>query len=215
MRSVSGARNRTVLVLLGLLLILAAAWIVSAATPLVQALPEADPVLPRGDSLIGDIAAAHQAWLLPVGLVLAVVAVLLGLALLLAQVPSPAPQSTLRITDDEDRVLGSVEPAVLERALVETLEETAGVLDASVRIGGSAGAPWVQSTVTVAAHAETGWVAETVRRRLVEDLGSVLGVAPVRTDLVVRLRSGATSRSARIEAAENRTDASRPVAAPA
>lgn len=202
MRTVSGGRNRTVLVLAGLLMVLAGAWIGSASIGLADRWPEGDSLLPRGDSLAGDIAAQHQAWLLPAGLAACVVAALVGLALALMQVPSHVPQSTLRITGEDDQLLGSVEPAVLERALSASIEDITGVLDASVHVSGTTRDPYLQASVAIAADAEMAWVSQLVREDLAGNIATVLGIHPPRVDLLLRPRTGkASHQSAELEAA--------------
>lgn len=198
MRTISGRRNRTALLGGGLLMMLAAAWVASASTPLLELWPGGDPVLPHADSVLADITSAHSAWLLPAALVASVLAVVVGVLLLIAQVPAAPTRSTLRVTDEHDQLLGSVAPMVLERALHETLEGISGVGDASVQVTGSADAPRVRATVSVADDAEIAWVAAHVRGRLIEDLTTVLGVAPLQVDLLIRLRSAPAGRAARL-----------------
>lgn len=191
MRSVSGPRNRLVLALASLFALLAAAWLGSASFGLAARWPGAKAVLPHGDSTPASLTAAHQQWLLPAASGAAVVAVLLGIWLLALQIPSRPSTPTLRLRDEHAAVLGALEPSVLERALAEHLEEVAGVLDASVRMTGSASSPWPQASVTIAEEAETPWVAEAVRERLADDVRTVLEVEPRQVDLLVHLRSAA------------------------
>ncbi|WP_114853957.1 hypothetical protein [Brachybacterium sp. YJGR34] len=198
MRTVSGRRNRTVLVLSGLLMMLAAAWVASAATPVLDLWPAGDPVLPHGDSRPADIAAAHSSWLLPTAVAASLLVTVGGILLLIAQIPTAPPRESVRVTDRDDHLLGSIAPGVLERALSDALGAIPGVTDASLRLGGGAAEPWIQSTVSVSEESETGWVAETVRRRLIDDVTTVLGTAPVRVDLLVRLSSARAPRTARV-----------------
>ena len=202
MRTVSGPRNRIALLLGGLLMMLAAAWIASASTPLLERWPAGDPVLPHGDSLPADIATHHAAWLLPTALALSVVAAILGIALLLAQIPTGPTRATLRITDAEDHLLGSLDPGVLERALREDLEGGAGVDDAAVHLGGSTASPWVQVAVTLSEHASPEQVAEQVRRHVRENVETVLGASPAHLDLLVRVRSREGARRSSPSSAE-------------
>lgn len=211
MRTISGTRNRTVLVIGGLLMILAALWVAaaSASPALREAWPPAGQLLPPGDTTPAEIASAHQGWLLPTALAVCVLLALAGIVLLIQQVPSSPPRNTLRITDQDDRLLGSLAPEVLERALVEAVEDLPGVVNGTARLGGSAGAPWIQATVTVAEHSETGWVAGLVRRSLTENVSTALGTPPTHVDLLVRLRSGKAPQTAQVSAAAD-TGASSP-----
>ena len=204
MRSVSGPRNRLALVVAGVLALLAAAWIGAAGLGLTARWPRAEVVLPHGDSTPTSLAAAHEAWLLPVAVAAGVLALVLGIWLLLAQIPSRTSTPALRLRDGEgaEALLGTLEPAVLERALSEHAEEVSGVVDASVRISGAASAPWVQASVTIAEEAETAWAVDAVRELLAEDVRTVLG-APVRSvDLLVHLRSAAAPSRAVLTGAD-------------
>lgn len=204
MRSVSGPRNRLAIVVAGVLALLAAAWIGAAGLGLTARWPRAEAVLPHGDSTPASLAAAHEAWLLPVAVAAGVLAALLGLWLLLAQIPSRTSTPALRLRDEdgEGALLGTLDPAVLERALSDHAEEVSGVLDASVRISGAASAPWVQASVTISEDAETAWAVEAVRELLADDVRTVLG-SPVRSvDLLVHLRSAATPSRAVLTGAE-------------
>ncbi|MBE2997886.1 hypothetical protein IDM40_04065 [Nocardiopsis sp. HNM0947] len=205
MRTVSGRRNRTALILGGGSMLVAALWIASAATPLVDRWPEAAPHLPHGDSLLGEALAAQGDLLLPAAAAVAVVVTVAGFLLLAAQLPRAPQRNPLRITGGDDRVLGSVNPGVLERALVDAMKSVSGVTDASVRLGGGVGAPWIRATVTVAQEAEAGWVAESVRERLIDDVSVVLGTAPVRVDLLLRLRSVRAPHTAQLRGSDART----------
>lgn len=189
MRSVSGPRNRLVLVVAGVLALLAAAWTASAALGLAERWPGAEAVLPHGDSTPASLAAAHQQWLLPVAAAASILAVLLGLWLLLAQVPSRVRTPTLRLRDEDGGLLGTLEPSVLERALTEHVEQVAGVVDATVQLSGAVSAPAVQASVTIAEDAETAWAVEAVRDLLADDVRTVLGTRPRTVDLLVHLRS--------------------------
>ncbi|NUL44604.1 hypothetical protein F7P69_05255 [Cellulosimicrobium funkei] len=200
MRSISGTRNRTVLVIVGLLMILAALWVAAASPALHHVWPPAGQLSAPADETLAGITSAHQSWLLPTALAVSVLLAVAGIILLVRQVPSRPNRSTLRITDQNDRLLGSLEPEVLERALVESMEDLPGVVQGSVRLGGSAGAPWIQATATVAEDSEAGWVAGLVRRTLAENVSTVLGVPPTRVDLLVQLRSGKAPQTAQISA---------------
>src|SRR5690606_1660146 len=191
MRSVSGSRNRLVLVAAAVLALLAAAWTASAAVGVADRWPDAEAILPHGDSTPASLAAAHQQWLLPVAAMLSVVAVLLGIWLLLAQIPSRVRTPTLRLRDEDGGLLGTLDPSVLERALTEHVEQVAGVVEASVRLSGAASDPAVQASVTVAEDAETAWTVEAVRELLADDVRTGPGTGPRTVDLLGHLRSTA------------------------
>lgn len=189
MRSLSGTRNRTVLVLAGLLTLIAAAWLLAVTFALdVSGTPIRD-LLVSGDQTVSDVVGQHSGCLLPVASVLAVVAVLAGLALLVAQIPSAPAHTQLRFHDDDGRVSATLEPQVLERALEERVDGVPGIVGSSLRLSGSAAAPHVQGEVTVSDGAEVEWAVDEARRLLADDLETTLDAVPRRIDLLVRLRS--------------------------
>lgn len=196
MRTVSGSRNRLILVLAALVALAAAVWLAAASFGLADRWPGTEAVLPEGDSTPATLMSTHDAWVLPVAVVLTVLAVAAGIWLLIAQIPSRPATAPLRFSDGESVSLGTLEPAVLQRALSEHVEGISGVLDASVQISGSTTSPWVQASVTIAEDAETGWAAQSVRELLAEDVRTVLGTPARQVDLLIRLRSSAAPSKA-------------------
>ncbi|MGP9683585.1 hypothetical protein [Brachybacterium sp. AOP3-A1-3] len=200
MRTVSGPRNRLVLVLAALVALVAAVWLAAASFGLADRWPGAEAVLPHADSTPASLIAAHQAWVLPAAVVLTLLAVVIGIWLLVAQAPSRPATAPLRFSDEDSAALGTLEPAVLERALSEHVEGLSGVLDASVQVSGSTTSPWVQASVTISEDAETGWAAQSVRELLAADVRTVLGVEARQVDLLVHLRSSAAPSKAVVSA---------------
>lgn len=195
MRSLSGARNRTVLVIAGVITLVAAAWLLVVAFALVSPGQELGGLVAVPDqSTVAELIEAQRGWLLPTACVAAVLAVLIGLALLIAQIPSAPRHTQMRFTDHDGTVLATLEPQVLEKALVEHLEGVAGVVDSSLRVSGSTSALTVQGELTVADSAEVEWAVDEARKLLASDLETALGAAPQSIDLLVRLRSPRSSR---------------------
>lgn len=192
MRSLPGTRNRIVLVLAGVLTLAAAAWLLAVAFGPVPAGQALDGVLAPGETTVAELAQQYRGWLLPTASVAAVLAVLVGLALLLAQVPTAPPHTPLRLHDG-DTLLATLEPQVLERALAERAEGVPGVDGASLRVAGSTSALTVQAEVTVSDTAEVEWAVAEVRRVLMADLETALGTPPRAVDLLVRLRTPRSS----------------------
>ncbi|MBK0329846.1 hypothetical protein I8D64_00300 [Brachybacterium sp. MASK1Z-5] len=199
MRSVSGARNRLLLVLAGIIALLVGLWLAAGRLDLAGRWPGADAVLPHGDSTPAALADAHHTWILPVACVVAVLAVIVGIWLLVLQVPRRTPSVPLRITAEGSRPLGTLAPSVLERALAEHIEGIPGVLDASVQVSGATSSPWVQASVSTSQDAETAWVVAGARQLLADDVFTVLGAAPRHVDLLLSLRSAASSSRTRID----------------
>lgn len=213
MRSISGARNRLVLIVASVVALAAAAWLGVAVLDLTARWPQAEALLPHADSTLAAIAAHHRQWLLPAAVAVSLLASAVGIALMLAQVPSRPAATTLRILDADGTELGSLEPAVLERVLVERLEALAGITDASVRIGGAASSPWLQARVTLADDAEVERAAGEARRMLAEDTSTVLGTAVQRVDLLLRLGGTAAPAHTTVEPAAPGTAAAEPAPA--
>lgn len=198
MRSLSGTRNRIVLVLAGAATLVAAAWLIAVAFGLVTPGSWAGGLVMPGDSTVGTVVQERRGWLLPAALVAVVLAVIAGIGLLFAQIPTAPAHTVLRFHDDDGTVLASLEPQVLERALEERLDEVPGVLESSLRVSGSTTALQVQGEVTVPDTAEVGWVVAEARRLLVADLEAAVGIAPRAIDLLVRLSSSGSADRDRV-----------------
>ena len=196
MRTVSGSRNRLILVLAALVALIAAAGLAAASFGAAERWPGAEAVLPAGDSTPATLLTSHDPWVLPVAVVLTVLAVGIGIWLILAQIPSRPATAPLRFSDEDCVALGTLEPVVLQRALSEHVEALSGVLSASVQVSGSTTSPWVQASVTISEDAEAGWVAQSVRELFAEDIRTVLGVEARQVDLLVHLRSSASPSKA-------------------
>lgn len=201
MRSISGSGNRFALAVFGLLSLVAAAWLAAPRFDLASRWPAGEPVLALGDTTPQSLVDWHGPWLVPVACAVVVAALLVGITLLLRQIPRQPAAPTLRLTGDDGALLASLEPSVLERALEERAEGVTGVLDADVRVGGTSRAPWVQASATLDEDSETGWVIDEVRQRIADDLAQTLGADPSRVDLLVHLRSRKSSGRAQLEAA--------------
>lgn len=189
MRSRSGPRNRLILLLLGVLALLAAAWLAVAAFDLAPAGGTLDGIVPDSSESPASLLEG-AGWALPVGVAVSVIAVLAGLALLVMQIPTAPAHTVLRLHDADGGVLATLEPQVLERALAERLGEVQGVESASVRVTGSAASAAVVAEVAVAGTAEIPWTIEQARTRLFGDLRLSLGSDPRAVDVLVTLRTG-------------------------
>lgn len=198
MRSLSGTRNRVVLLVVGLLAVIAALWLAASAYDLAPEGGPVDRVVPHGDATPASLVEG-LGWALPVGITVCVLAVLGGIALLISQIPAAPPRTTLRLQGSDGAVLATLEPQVLEHALVERVEDVQGVENASVRVTGSTAMSRVVAEVTVAESAEIAWTIEQVRGRLFDDLSLSLGTAPQSVDVLVALRSSrAAARDDRV-----------------
>ncbi|GAA1052456.1 hypothetical protein [Dietzia natronolimnaea] len=199
MRSLSGTRNRIALTVAGLLTLAVAAWLVAVSFALIPAgSPLAGLTVPA-DSTVSTLVQEHRGWALPAAATAAsVLAVLAGLGLLLAQIPTAPAHTSLRLHDDDGTVLATLEPQVLERALAERVEGVPGVEEASVRVSGSTTSLRILAEVTIAEEAQVEWAVEEARRVLAADPETALGTSPRSVDLLVRVRTPRTSRSDRV-----------------
>lgn len=199
MRTLSGSRNRLALALAGLLALLAAAWLAAVAFDLVAPGTALADLVAPSESTVAALVQDHRGWMLPAASVAAVLAVLAGLGLAVAQFPKAPAHTVLRFHDDDGTVLAALEPQVLERALVERVEAVPGVVEVSLRVSGSSAALRVVAEVTVSDGAEVEWAVDQTRQVIAADVETVLGRAPRTIDLLVRLRSPrSTSRSDRV-----------------
>lgn len=198
MRSLSGTRNRIALTVAGLLTLAVAAWLVAVSFSLVPAgSPLAGLTVPA-DSTVSMLVQEHRGWALPAATAASILAVLAGLGLLLAQIPTAPAHTSLRLHDDDGTVLATLEPQVLERALAERVEGVPGVEEASVRVSGSTTSLRILAEVTIAEEAQVEWAVEEARRVLAADPETALGTSPRSVDLLVRVHTPRTSRSDRV-----------------
>lgn len=198
MRSLSGTRNRIALTVAGLLTLAVAAWLVAVSFALIPAgSPLAGLTVPA-DSTVSMLVQEHRGWALPAATAASILAVLAGLGLLLAQIPTAPAHTSLRLHDDDGTVLATLEPQVLERALAERVEGVSGVEEASVRVSGSTTSLRILAEVTIAEEAQVEWAVEEARRVLAADPETALGTSPRSVDLLVRVHTPRTSRSDRV-----------------
>lgn len=199
MRSLSGTRNRIALTVAGLLTLAAAAWLVAVSFSLVPAGSSLAGLMVPTDSTVSTLVQEHRGWALPAATAAAILAVLAGLGLLLAQIPTAPSHTSLRLHDDDGTVLATLEPQVLERALAERAEGVPGVEEASVRVSGSTSSLRILAEVTIAEDAQVEWAVEEARRVLAADPETALGTRPQSVDLLVRVHTPrSSSRSDRV-----------------
>ena len=137
----------------------------------------------------------QEAWLLPAVFAASIIAVLLGVVLLIMQVPRKASASPLRFTDADGTLLATISPEVLAQALSERGEDVSGVKRCSAWVTGSPGNLRVQATATVSQNSEVEWAVSELRSRLDNDLAVSLGAHPKQVDVLLTLDSPSRSRS--------------------
>ncbi|MBB0992713.1 hypothetical protein G6009_15255 [Dietzia sp. SLG510A3-30A2] len=208
MRSLSGTRNRIALTVAALLILAAAVWLIAASFALAPAGAPLSGLVPTAEQSVAAIAAQHRGWLLPAATVASVVAVLAGLGLLAAQIPTAPAHTPLRLPGDDGSVLATLQPQVLERALAERAEAVPGIKEASVRVSGSTTSLRLLAQVAVAEDAQVEWAVARVRWVLADDPATALGTAALSVDVLLRLHNPrSSSRSGRAAVGQDAPDA--------
>lgn len=164
MRTVSGPRNRTILVLLGLILLLGATalglW--------------ASTWAPDTSATLGSLLGTLVNYPLLIAIVTTVIAVVFGLWWLFAQIPRKADTGPYRLVDDPDRGTVTVAPGVLARAVEDQLRAIPGITRALVQLAGTAGHPQVFITLTLDPATSLDRILEAVYTTVLPELQTAL-----------------------------------------
>ena len=191
MRETAGALNRTWLAIIGILAlllgsagILLASGTASGLAPTGVDLPaSADPALPENfqDIFVPDTAAVIVA-------VLAVIAGLLALSWLLAQIPRRNQARTFRLHAN-DAVDGrtTCEPSVVANAVEADVEQIYGVISAAALLRGSASQPEVTLDVKVDQRADIRSIIEQIHTEVVPHLETALETPLRKTAVLVNV----------------------------
>ena len=207
MRSVSGSWNRIILAGAGIVTVIAASWVLASGLNIRERWPAATSFVAPASTRIDSAVMGQEAWLLPAMFAASIIAALLGVLLLIMQVPRKAPASPLRFTDADGTLLATISPEVLSQALSERGEEVSGVKRCSAWVTGSPSNLWVQATATVSQNCEVEWAVSELRNRLDNDLAVSLGAHPKQVDVLLTLDSPSRSRSIASTARTGRTRA--------
>jgi len=170
-----------------------AVWLLAVSFDLVPGGSAVSGVMASPDQSVAALVQEQRGWALPAAAAASVVAVLVGLALLLAQIPTAPAHTPLRLSDSDGTALATLQPQVLERALVERVQGVSGVKGASVRVSGSTTSLQIWAEVEVADGAQVDWAVDQVRRMLAEDTTTALGSAPRSVNVLVRLHDRRSS----------------------
>lgn len=195
MRSVSAALNRVLLAFFGLLIICASAWFLASGLDAGHYVPGISAYLAAAQDEIGAILSPRAHWLVPCGLLASVITFLVGLFLLLMQVPRRPANSSLRISGSDGALLATLPPEVLSQALSERALGVPGVERCTVFVTGSPSKLWVQADTSVAPDCEVEWTVTEIRKLLNEDVATSLGTPPKQLDVLVRLARSVSSKS--------------------
>ena len=132
---------------------------------------------------------------MPLVLLASVLAFLLGLLLLLMQVPRRPANSSLRISGSDGTLLAVLPPEVLSQALSERAQGIPGVERCTVFVTGSPSKLWVQADTSVAPDCEIEWTVAELRKQLNSDVEMSLGAPPKQLDVLVRLARSVSAES--------------------
>ena len=195
MRRVSAALNRALLTVFGLLVACAAIWVLASGLDAGHYVPGMSDYLASAQEDIGAFLSPRAHWLVPLVLLASVLAFLLGLLLLLMQVPRRPANSSLRISSSDGTLLAALSPEVLSQALSERAQGIPGVERCTVFVTGSPSKLWVQADTSVAPDCEVEWTVAELRKRLNSDVEISLGVPPKQLDVLVRLARSVSAES--------------------
>ena len=195
MRSVSAALNRVFLAFFGLLIVCAAAWFLASGLDAGHSVPSIAAYLAAAQDEIGALLSPRAHWLLPLGVLMSVITFMVGLFLLLMQVPRRPANSPLRLSGSDGALLATLSPDVLSQALSERVQDLPGVERCTVFITGSPSKLWVQADTSVAPDCEVEWTVTELRKLLNEDVATSLGTPPKQLDVLVRLARSVSSTS--------------------
>jgi len=158
-----GVRQRTILVILGLLLLaagvlgLAAVW---------WGFPEGTDL---GRAQIGN-----SQYLLPLGLAVGVIGMVLSLAVLITAIPRRPSAHKFRYESRNEGV-SEIETSVIAKAVETAAQTQPEIVDANVQIGGSATEPVLYARFTLRADTPANRGIDLVNQRVIPDLEMVLG----------------------------------------
>ena len=195
MRSVSAALNRVFLAFFGLLIVCAAAWFLASGLDAGHSVPSFAAYLAAAQDEIGALLSLRAHWLLPLGVLMSVITFVVGLFLLLMQVPRRPANSSLRLSGSDGTLLATLSPDVLSQALSERAQGVPGIEGCTVFVTGSPSKLWVQAETSVAPDCEVEWTVTELRKLLNEDVATSLGTPPKQLDVLVRLARSASSTS--------------------
>ena len=195
MRSVSAALNRVFLAFFGLLIVCAAAWFLASGLDAGHSVPSIAAYLAAAQDEIGALLSLRAHWLLPLGVLMSVITFVVGLFLLLMQVPRRPANSSLRLSGSDGTLLATLSPDVLSQALSERAQGVPGIEGCTVFVTGSPSKLWVQAETSVAPDCEVEWTVTEIRKLLNKDVATSLGTPPKQLDVLVRLARSASSTS--------------------
>ena len=173
------ALNRTLLVLFGLLLLGAGAFVLAIALEVLPLLRRDAPVIPTH--------VATPDWAPWAGSVAAVIVGLLCLRWLLAQTIRRPRTSTWNLTDDPHQGTTMIAADAAAAPLVAEIETYPGVYKASARLSGSRAQPALHLVVATEDRADISGLRERIDTEALPRLRHALNIDTLPADLLLRL----------------------------
>lgn len=178
--------NRTLLAVLGLILLGASGFTLGTATGVL-------PVFDRNTALIPPLSFPPD-W---VSVVVALVAVLLGLLCLrwlFAQLGRKPANMTLRLEEPESAGNTSLSTSVAVAPLVAEISAYPGVCKAAARLDGKKSEPVLHLTLSVTHEASLSTIRERITEEAVPRLQRALGFERLPATIEARFRDGSSAR---------------------
>jgi hypothetical protein len=171
--------NRTLLILFGLLLLGAGAFVLTAALGVLPPLRRDAPVIPTN--------VATPGWAPWAGTVAAVIVGLLCLRWLLAQAIRRPRTGTWTLTDDPHQGTTTIAADDAAAPLVAEIETYPGVHNASARLSGSRAQPALHLVVATEDRADISGLRERIDTEALPRLRHALDIDTLPSDLLLRL----------------------------
>jgi hypothetical protein len=196
MRHSPARLNRFWLAVIGLVLLVGAAVLVTATAGLLGTVVPGAPTPSIGSPVVALDPAAAAAPALQGGLVAGgILLAVLGLAWLLAQVPRRRRTRTYRLQAAEDNGLVSLDPALLEGALDKDIEQLPDVRKSRSVLRGSAAEPDITIRATLDHRAPVADVVRSIREGAVERLAASLEAAPRTVAVIIDVSTASRTRN--------------------
>jgi hypothetical protein len=198
MRQTAGVLNRTWLLILGLLSLLAGALLLLLASGQLtgDSAPGLLPASPQDPVITGDIRSIFDPpYIAAIILVLGIVTGILGLLWIIAQIPRKNEARPYRLHDDPARGYTICDPGVLAAAVENQINALPGVTGSSALLRGTANRPELTARVTVNNRADIQDIIDRIQNSTVRDLTTTLE-APLQ-HLGLRIEVSSRGKTAR------------------
>lgn len=174
MRTVSSARNRTLLIVIGVLLLVGGALLATVSFGLAAQIPWLSTWAPEPQETPGSLLGPVSQYVVPVSVALVVIVVLLALWWLLRQIPTKPRTTSYRISDDPELGTTTIAPSVIARVVEDHLQTLPGISGSQVDLAGTGGHPEILIRSTMGPRGNVNRVVEAIYGRVVQDAQNAL-----------------------------------------